>query len=167
MAEHEQEGKSEGGGGKLSTKKLIIIIAAGVLLLAAGGGGMFFVMKGQVAAPPEAESHKKHINDSLYYEMSKPFVVDFPTGSSMGLVQIATTFVVEDQETADALRKNEPMLRNNLMLIVSAQTPDDLNTTEGKEKLRKAMLDEVNGILKKLNIHGEVTEVLFTSFIMQ
>ncbi len=166
MAEHEQA--SESSGGKLSTKKLIIIIVGGLLLLAAGGAGVFFVMKGQMTEHPQEESHKKHDNAaSIYYEMSKPFVVDFPTGLSMALVQIATTFVVEDQETADALKKNEPMLRNNLMLLVSKQTPDNLNTSEGKEQLRKAMLEEVANILKTLKVHGEVNEVLFTSFIMQ
>ncbi|MDO9104281.1 MAG: flagellar basal body-associated FliL family protein [Methylovulum sp.] len=164
MAEHEQE---QGGGGvRLSSKKLIILIVAGVLLLAAGGAGTFFLMKGQMAQPEEA-SHEKHENVSLYYDMSKAFVVDFPKGGPIELVQLAVTFVVEDQGTADALKKNEPMLRNNLLMIISSQSPDKLNTTEGKEALRKAMLDDVAATLKKLSVHGEVKEVLFTSFIMQ
>jgi len=164
MAENEQEG----GGGKLATNKLIILIVAGVLLLAAGGG-TYFLMKGQMAESEDEndKKHKKHENVSLYYDMSKPFVVDFPKGSSMDMVQLAATFVVEDQETTDALKKNEPMLRNNLLMVISSQTPDKLNTSEGKEQLRSAMLAEVAATLKKLNVHGEVTEVLFTSFIMQ
>lgn len=165
MADQEQEG----GGGKLSTKKLIILIVAGVLLLAAGGAGTFFFLKDQMAESGDEgnEKHKKHSNVSLYSDMTKPLVVDFPQGSSMGLIQIAVTFVVEDQETADVLRKNEPILRNNLLMVISAQNPDKLNTTEGKEQLRSAMLDDVVATLKKLKAQGEVTEVLFTSFIMQ
>jgi len=165
MAEQAQEG----GGGKLATKKLIILIVVGVLLLAVGGAGTFFLMKGKMAESGDQshEEAKKHENASLYFDMTKPLVVDFPAGSSMELVQLAVTFLVEDQETVDVLKKNEPILRNNLLMIISAQSPDKLTTTEGKEQLRNAMLTDVAATLKKLKAHGEVTEVLFTSFIMQ
>jgi len=129
-------------------------------------------MKGDPNAPHEAstdepKAHKKPTNVTLYFDMSKPLIVDFPKGSPMEIVQIATSFVVADQETADALKKIEPILRNNLLLIIGSQSADSLATTAGKETLRKAMLDDVTATLYKLKIHGEVLEVLFTSFIMQ
>ena len=161
-----------GGGGKLATKKLIIIIVAGLLLLSAGGAGVYFFMKGSSnesheESSDEPKAHKKAANMTLYFDMSKALIVDFPKGSPMEIVQIATSFVVADQETADALKKIEPVLRNNLLLIIGSQSADSLATTAGKELLRKAMLDDVTATLYKLKIHGEVLEVLFTSFIMQ
>lgn len=103
----------------------------------------------------------------FYYDVAKPLIVDFRGGSSMNLVQIALTMVTGDQETVDVLKKNEPMIRNNLLLIISKHSPEQLNSIEGKEALRTEMAEEVAAILEKLEAHGEVEEVLFTSFIMQ
>lgn len=169
MAEQEKQ-QEVAAAGKLSLKKLIILIVAGVLLLVAGAAGTFFLLKGQMAEQhgeePEHDKKKAHA-PVIYYELSKPLIVDFPAGSSMELVQVAVTLVAGDQETADLLKKNEPMIRNNLLLVIGRQTPDILNTPAGKDGLRQAMLTELASILEKLKAHGEVSEVLFTSFIMQ
>ena len=53
------------------------------------------------------------------------------------------------------------------MMLISAQSPDNLNTREGKDKLRKAMLKDVGDVLKKMAGKGQVKEIFFTSFVMQ
>ncbi len=166
-----EQASDDEGSRKVVKTKLLILIGAGILLLALGGGAVYFFMGGSSAnnshAEEPAEEVKKEWVEPLYFDVTKPFIVDFPTGSSMQLVQIAVTFIVENEAVIAGLKKNEPMVRNNLLNIISAQTPEILNTTEGKEALRKSMLDEINAILKKLEVHGETKEVLFTSFIMQ
>jgi flagellar FliL protein len=75
--------------------------------------------------------------------------------------------LVEDAAILEALKKNEPMIRNNLLMLIGAQESAALNTREGKEVLRKAMLDDVNAVLEKVAAKGEVQEIFFTSFITQ
>lgn len=160
--------EKEAVGVKLSSKKLIIIIAVGLVFMLAGGAGVYFLMKGPLAGA-EDDKHKKHEEKpALYFDLSKPFLVDLSGGeSSFTILQVALTFMVEDEESVGALKQNEPMIRNNLLMIFSAQNPDKLNTTEGKEILRGAILKEVSAILKKLVGESEVKEVLFTSFVLQ
>ncbi|WP_333873315.1 flagellar basal body-associated FliL family protein [Methylobacter sp.] len=166
MAELEQES----GEGKSSPKKLIIMIVAAVILLAAGGGVTFFLMKGDSSKSEKAE----HVDEAeaahaenLYFDMSKPIVVDFPKGATVQHGRITVSILVEGAETIEILKKNEPMIRNNLLMLIGAQDPANLNTREGKEMLGKAMLDDVTAVLVKMAGKGQVKEIFFTSFVMQ
>jgi flagellar FliL protein len=167
MAEHAQEEGEE----KNSPKKLIIIIAVTVILLAVCGGVAFFLMKGD---SPKGEK-VEHVDENeaaahaekLYFDISKPIVVDFPKGSAVKHGRITLSMLVEGAETIEALKKNEPMIRNNLLMLISAQDSNVLNTGEGKETLRKAILDDVTSVLVKMAGKGKVEEIFFTSFVMQ
>ncbi|MGZ5050369.1 MAG: flagellar basal body-associated FliL family protein [Methylobacter sp.] len=165
MAELDQEG----GEGK-SAKKLIIMIVAAVLLVAAGGGVTFFLLK-KDDAPGEKVEHVEEEEEvqkeKAYFDMSKPIVIDFPQGAAMQHGRIALSMLAEDAETAEILKKNEPMIRNNLMMLIGGQDVAALNTREGKEALRKQILDSVNSVVEEMDGKGQVEEIFFTSFVMQ
>lgn len=167
MAEHEQEG----GEGKKSPKKLIIIIVATVILLAGGGGVTFFLMKGDSSKGEKVEHVEEDESEvpteKLYFDMSKPIVIDFPKGSTAQHGRITVSMLVEGAETIGVLKKNEPMIRNNLLMLIGVQDAANLNTREGKEMLRKAMLDDVTAVLIKMAGKGKVDEIFFTTFVMQ
>jgi flagellar FliL protein len=163
--------KKEKGEEKKSPKKLIIIIVAIVSLLAIGGGVTFFLMKGDSSKGEEAEHVEKDKPEvsveKLYFDMSKPIVVDFPKGSAAKHGRITLSMLVEGAETIEVLKKNEPMIRNNLLMLIGAQDSSALNTREGKDTLRKAILDDVNAVLIKMAGKGQVSDIFFTSFVMQ
>ncbi len=161
MSEQKQE-----GGDKKSSKKLIIIIIAVVILLA-GGGGAFFFMKGDAPEGEHVEEESAVPVEKLYFEMSKPIVVDFPKGSTAKHGRITVSMLAEGAETIDVLKKNEPMIQNNLLMLIGAQDSSALNTRDGKDVLRKAMLEDINAVLKKMAGKGQVEELFFTSFVMQ
>ncbi len=165
MAERGQEG----GEAKSSPKKLIIMIVAAIILLAAGGGATFFLMKGDSSKGEKAEHHEEAVHaEMLYFDMSsKPIVVDFPQGATAQHGRITLSILVEGAETIEVLKKNEPMIRNNLLMLVGAQDPSNLNTREGKEMLGKAMLDDISAVVVKMAGKGQVKEIFFTSFVMQ
>ncbi len=166
MAERE-----EGGDEKKSPKKLIIIIVAALVLLAAGGGATFFFLKGDSAKEETVEhadeDESKVPVEKLYFDLGKPIVVDFPKGSSVQHGRISISILVEGAETIEVLKKNEPMIRNNLLMLIGAQDAVKLNTTEGKEALREAMLEDVLSVVEKMEGKGQVEEIFFTSFVMQ
>jgi flagellar FliL protein len=59
-----------------------------------------------------------------------------------------------------------PLIRNNLLLLMSNRNYQSLMSREGKEKLRAEALAEVKDVQKKQG--GEdVDDVLFTSFVVQ
>jgi flagellar FliL protein len=164
MAQMEQEAVE-----KPSKKPLIILILSVVISLATGAGGMFFFMQQQVEHKVEeacAEPPPPVIT-TIYNELSKPLVVNFPQNSSVRLVKITLSISAGDEETIAVLKKNEPMIMNNLLMLISGQNTDDLKTHEGKIALRNAIFDDVSAMLEKTSPGSEIKEVFFTSLIMQ
>jgi flagellar FliL protein len=178
------------------SKKLIIIIVAVLLLLGGAGAGYYFFMhKDEPASEHEDTEHgeadkkkaskksadksakeSEHDSDTknsaeakepMYLDLMMPMIVNFPKGSGASLIQVSVSFLTDSEETVTSLKKHEPMLRNNLMMKVNAQNPENLKTKAGKEVLRTVMLEEVNQILSKVAEGGRVKEVFFTAFVMQ
>ena len=52
-------------------------------------------------------------------------------------------------------------------MLFSSQKPDDLQTREGKERLREQALKEIQHIVEGYTGKPGVEEVFFTSFLMQ
>ena len=60
-----------------------------------------------------------------------------------------------------------PVIKNNIILMLSSQTYGLLISREGKEELRKHTLEEIRKVLKENYGEPGVEEVYFTSFVMQ
>lgn len=159
----------------MSKKQIIIIVLAALLLLMAGAGGGYYFFQHNAsvnhAANPAEGAEGEHAAPeskvSIYYDLPDPMIVNFPKGLKVGFVQISVSFLAINEETVTALKKHEPMLRNNLMMKINAQDPEQLKTKVGKEALRATMLSEVNQILSKMAAGSRVKEVFFTAFVMQ
>jgi len=168
MAENEAEDGSE----KKSSKKMIIIVGV-ILLLVAAGGGYYFIMgddaetDGEQVEEVEEEEEEEGAVEEVYYEMSKPFVVNFPKGSEARLIQVSVTLLVKGEEAIEALKKHEPMIRNNLLMNISAKGAKNLKTKEGKEALRADMLEEIGNVMEKMAGKNKVKDLFFTAFVMQ
>jgi flagellar protein FliL len=173
---------------KKSSKKLILIILAVLLLIGGAGAGYYFFMrhpddnKAQKEGEKDDKQHSgqeveaKHeeepeegegVKVATYIDMSQPIMVNFPKGSGVTLVQVSLSFLADSEETAAAIKKHEPMVRNNLMMKINAQTPAELRTKEGKDALRIVLLEEINSILDKMAHGKHVKEVFYTTFVMQ
>jgi len=103
---------------------------------------------------------------AVFYAMDPPLVVNFEDSSAVRFLQITMEIQGRDQKVIDSVQKNIPVIRNNLLLLMSNRDYQSLMSREGKEKLRQEALAEVRAVQKKLG--GEdVDDVLFTSFVVQ
>lgn len=160
--------------GKKSSIKLIIVIGVAVLGLAAGvGAGVYFYMSKfsndvENSAPLDGKQMREpEPVDLFYYDLSKPLIVDFPKGASARLIQVSLAFQVEGQDALEALKKHDPMIRNNLLMLINSTGPDNLYTREGKQQLRADMVEAVGSALQKMTGKNPVKQVFFTAFVMQ
>ena len=103
---------------------------------------------------------------AVYYAIDPPLVVNFEDGSVVRFLQISMEIMAHDQKAIDSVQKNIPLIRNNLLLLMSNRDYQSLMSRDGKEKLRAEALAEVKNVQKKQG--GEdVDDVLFTSFVVQ
>jgi flagellar protein FliL len=103
---------------------------------------------------------------ALYYAIDPPLVVNFEDGSVVRFLQITMEIMAHDQKAIDSVTKNMPLIRNNLLLLMSNRNYQSLMSREGKDKLREEALAEIRAVQKKQG--GEdIDDLLFTSFVVQ
>jgi len=163
-----------------SSKKWVLIIVLVVLLLGGGGAGYYFLVMDkadEVSKEHKSDQHEKEaepeeaehpvVEPDVYYEMSSPLLVNYPAGSSARIIKISVSMQVKGSASVDTLKKHEPMIRNNLLMAISAIGADKAKTLEGKKELQASMLSEVGKVLEKMTGKNSVKDLYFTEFVMQ
>ena len=167
VAEAEVIDGEEGAAGavpKSGKKKLIIIIAA--VLLVGGGAGTFFLLRGGKAEHAKVE--KKIVLPLQFYAMDPAFVVNFEASSVSRFLQIEVRVGTREPEVLEVLKANEPVIRNDLLLLFSNQKYEDIATGTGKDALRHKALKVIQDIVAGAGGKAPAVEaVYFTSFVMQ
>ena len=118
-----------------------------------------------VVAAKGAEGHGPG-KPSVYYAIDPPLVVNFEDGSAVRFLQITMEIMAHDEKAIESVQRNIPLIRNNLLLLMSNRNYQSMMSREGKEKLRQEALAEVRAVQKKEG-GPDVDDVLFTSFVVQ
>ena len=168
MAEEDGDKKEAKGGGK---KKLIIMILALLLLGGGGVGGSLYFM-GMLGGSGEAttedtEEHKEVKTVPIYFAFPQAFTVNFETDQGLRFLQVSVEIMSYDQAAIDAVGVHMPVIKNNILLLLSSQTFSGLVSVEGKKDIRQRMLNEIQAILDKYKTESAVEELYFTNFVMQ
>lgn len=144
-------------GGK---KKLMIIIGAAVFLLAAIGGGAVFYLKNKAAAEAAAaaaeeeggtpaahkdSAHKAGTRDPKHpptFVPLDPFTVNLADREAERYAQIGVSLELDDPKQADAIKAFMPVIRNNILMVLSHKTSAEMLERDGKTKLAHEILIE-------------------------
>jgi flagellar FliL protein len=152
---------------KKSKKWLIIGIAAFVLL--AGGGAAAFMLMGHGNTHGKKEvKAKEPLAPPLYVGLDPPFVVNFEGEQLVRFLQITAQVMTRDPATVEILKANDPVLRNDLLLLFANQKYEVVAARAGKEKLRADALIAIRHVVELGGGKPDhVENIYFTSFVMQ
>ena len=106
-------------------------------------------------------------SEAYYFSLDPPFIVNFTGKSRARFLQVSIEGLTRDATVKEDITKHLPQVRNNLVLLLSSKTYEELNTMEGKASLRKQVLKEITKILEAETGKEGVEDVFFTSFVMQ
>ncbi|MBS0580731.1 MAG: flagellar basal body-associated FliL family protein [Proteobacteria bacterium] len=142
----------------------LLLLALACLLLA-GGGGAWWWSTSKAAPKPAAAAAPQ---PPQYLALDPPFVVNFEAEQMVRFLQVSVQLMSRDAHTIELLKSNDPMVRDQLLMLLGNQNYEVLSTREGKEALRKQALESVRGVISSAGGHPEQVEaVYFTSFVMQ
>lgn len=169
--------------GKSSLVKIVIISVVVLLVMGITIGATMYLVGGsedasaaEDMAAGEGESAKKKQKDKpvrkdsgdiIYHAFEPAFVVNFEDKGVVRFLQIGLSVMTHNEDVVADLQQHEPVIRNNLVLMLSSQKYEDLTSREGKEKLRAMIRDEIRSILRKYTGDPGIEEAFFTSFVIQ
>jgi flagellar FliL protein len=167
----DQANPEQSGGSK---KKLIFIIVAVVLLIGLAVGVTVFLMSADEAAVEETVSEEAVTEvveevpiPAQYIKMKPRFIVNYNVGTRQRFLQASIEIMTRSQVVVDAVELHNPMLRNEIVRILSDQTFEALRTPEGRLALKNQLQEKLIALLKsEANAEG-VEAILFTDFVMQ
>jgi flagellar FliL protein len=158
-------------GGK---SKLFIMIGAAVLVLILGGGAGWYFLHGSAesGAEPAKKEHgsskkKKKDEHPPEYLAIEPFTVNLQPENGDQYLQVAFTLQVDGAEQAELIKTNMAKVRSRVLLLLSGKKASEINTVEGKQQLAGEILAVVKEPFAEQGEAQEVSDVLFTSFIIQ
>ena len=179
---NEPEGKS---------KKMIIIIVVAILLLNGIGVGawMFLSGDGDDKDSDETGDATSTLEPVKYLTMVPEFIVNFGPGSKVRYLQVDLQVATREEASLEMIGTYRPVLRNDILVVLSDVNYDDLKDRAGKEALQKRLLNTVNKALVKAthtknddeeksaekksdgpateDIKGPIENIYYISFIMQ
>jgi flagellar FliL protein len=160
--------EAEGAVAKPSSGKGKLLLVAGLAVVLAGAGGGFWLWQSRNASAEPEQAAQEPLAPLQFHAVDPAFVVNFQSPGGARFLQVEVRVGSRDGETIALLKANDPVIRNDLLLLFGAQDQAALATREGKEKLRADTLQAVRRIIKAEGGKPETAEaVFFTSFVMQ
>lgn len=115
---------------------------------------------------PEANAGAA-VGATKYIHLTPAFVVNYGNTGRMKYLRTEIALKVSGGAAASAVSSHRPYIRNNLVLLLTAQDGDVVNTTTGRETLRKAALEEVRALMTELEGSPYVDDLYFENFVVQ
>lgn len=175
----EQEQKQEQPADDIEAKKkkkpilLFAIIGLVVVIIVAGLGSYFFLFKKtsnealekEIAGDVGAKGDKNAKTDTKVGIMVdiEPFVVNLDDPKAKHFLKIAITLEVPDEKAKEEIEKLMPKIKNEIIMVLSSKTLDDIVPVDGKVKLRDELMVRLTNILGQ----GRLNNVYFSQLVVQ
>lgn len=127
----------------------------------------------------DSENDSKHESESAQdgehggakaaptYHPLAPVTVNIAPPSPVRFLRVNISVVTRNELVIAAMDKHMPMIRNDMLTHLSTQTFDQINSPEGKDKLRLDLKAIITGILTRASEPSGVDEIIFTELVMQ
>jgi flagellar protein FliL len=181
MAEEEKEEKKEHGPTEKKKLPMMAIIAVVAVVLVIGGAAAGYFMfigpkmkasgkeagneakKEQVKEKGSKEGEKGGEGSSGNLKMLDPFIVNLADAEGQRYLKAVIQLELDNQATSGEIQEKLPQIRDEILMILSNKTFDDVSTTAGKKMVKREITSAVNRYIAT----GQVTQVYFTEFVVQ
>lgn len=104
-----------------------------------------------------------------YISLSPPFVGNYGLdgGPKLRVFKADVALRVTGDEAAQAVKANQPLIRNQLVALFSQQTTEAMSNVEAKEKLRQEALKQTQQVMNDETGKPMVDDLLFNNLIIQ
>lgn len=114
--------------------------------------------EGEEGAPPAS---------AIYIPFKPEFVVNYGGPGRLKYIRADISVRLDNGGAAESVRHHMPYIRNNLVMLLSAQTDETIGSQEGKEALRQEALNEVREVIMQEDQQEGVVDLYFNSLLIQ
>lgn len=123
--------------------------------------------KGETKASAKPAGKKQAAEPARYFALDPPLVVNLSEDGAVRYLQVNVEVMARDEKIIQAVQQNVPLIRNDLVQLLSDRPPAELMSREGREKMRGEAQLAVNAILDRESGGAHIESLLFTGFVVQ
>jgi len=118
----------------------------------------------QVQAAEEEEVAAK---SSAYVSLGDPMVLNLSGGKRLTFLQISADVLIGDADAESTIKMHVPAIRHSLIMLLSEQKASDIKSPSKREEIRQQATARVKGLIAELSGSEDVSDVLFSSILVQ
>lgn len=149
---------------KSSKKKLILMVMLAIVVLGAGGAASWYFTR---SAPEGPGSRKPAKAEPPVFVGIEPFTVNLQPENGEQYLQIQFTLQVQNLQQVELIKSNMPKVRNRVLLLLSGKKASEISSPDGKRQLSAEIIAALKQPFVAKGEPQQVSEVLYTSFIIQ
>ncbi len=104
---------------------------------------------------------------SAYVSLGDPMVLNLSGGKRLTFLQISADVLVSDADAEDTIKIHVPAIRHSLIMLLSEQNAKDIKSPGKREEIRQQATARIKGLMADLAGSQDVSDVLFSSILVQ
>jgi flagellar protein FliL len=141
-------------------KGLLVIVA--LLVLASGGGGAWWWLNRDAGTAQASAAPRAPVFMNL-----EPFTVNLMEEGGEHYLQMSLVFQVTDEKVVETMKAYLPVIRNRVLLLLSAKRPSDIASPDGKAKLVSDVTAAVRESIPGTTPERGILQAFFGAFVIQ
>jgi flagellar FliL protein len=153
---------------KSNKKKMLFIILGTLLLLIAGGAGAWYMLGPNAQHDGDSAAANAAPAKPPVFMALEPFTVNLQMEEGVQqFLQVGMSLQVADQTQTDLIKLYLPQVRSRLLMLLSNKKASEILTMDGKKKLAGEVVAQVKDSFSGKTAKPEISDVFFTSFVIQ
>ena len=114
-----------------------------------------------------AEEEVVKTKSSAYVSLGDPMVLNLSGGQRLTFLQISADVLISDADAESTIEMHVPAIRHSLIMLLSEQKADDIKSPAKREEIRQQATARVKGLIAELSGSDDISDVLFSSILVQ
>ena len=130
---------------------------------------ILFTMTALLGLAPVQAADEEEVaaKSSAYVSLGDPMVLNLSGGKRLTFLQISADVLINDADAEYTIKTHVPAIRHSLIMLLSEQKAGDIKSPGKREEIRQQATAQVKGLIADLSGSEEVSEVLFSSILVQ
>ena len=144
---------------RVGPRRWLYYLLGGWLLGLAVSAGLYFYA--------EPAAREESAEEAIYFSFASKFTSSYALAGRQRLLQVGISLLLRDEEALQVVERHQPTIRSHLVLLLGEQSFVALQSTGGREALRRRCLEVVQQVVHTELGRPAVEKVLFTDFVLQ
>lgn len=114
-----------------------------------------------------ADAQKQDLKSAVYFKVEPDVVVNYGDAGPFRFIRTEISLRLVNVEATSFIRKHKAYIRNNIIMFLSAQSPEVIKNPASRQILRGQLLTNIQTLMKELEGKACVYQLYFTNFIVQ